>query len=304
MNSKLDVTVSYYESINTKYPTRANLYDLLTTARYKNPVMAVREELDTKRKKELKIRLPTFTPSGLFQKAGADSLIEHTGLICIDIDRKDNLNVECYDSLKERLGKLPYVAFCGRSVSGEGYYAIIPIAYPDKFLRHFRCLQQDFDIMGIIIDPACCDVSRKRFVSYDPNPHINHNAKIYEGLIEEPPIVDRHTINYSSPSYSTDLSKDVYNYIRIIEQKEVDITKGYSNWIRIGYALFNTFGESARALFHTVSRFHPGYHFLKTDKLFSSFAKGSSSNPATIHSFFHFARQYGLDKFIDFWDDG
>ena len=35
--------------------------------------------------------------------------------------------------------------------------------------------------------------------------------------------------------------KEVLKYIQIIEQKEIDITAGYANWLRIGYALHNAF---------------------------------------------------------------
>ena len=155
MKNRLDVAVSYYEHIYTKFPVRATLIDLLTTNRYKSRVLAVRTESDARKKKELKTRLPAFTPSGLFRGGAANTLLKLTGLICIDIDRKDNLQVEGYDRLKDQLGRLPYVAFCGRSAGGEGYYAIVPIAQPNKLLLHFRSLQTEFSAMGITkIRPA------------------------------------------------------------------------------------------------------------------------------------------------------
>lgn len=107
MKNRLDVAVSYYEHIYTKFPVRATLIDLLTTNRYKSRVLAVRTESDARKKKELKTRLPAFTPSGLFRGGAANTLLKPTGLICIDIDRKDNLQVEGYDRLKDQLGRLP-----------------------------------------------------------------------------------------------------------------------------------------------------------------------------------------------------
>lgn len=61
MKNRLDVAVSYYEHIYTKFPVRATLIDLLTTNRYKSRVLAVRTESDARKKKELKTRLPAFT---------------------------------------------------------------------------------------------------------------------------------------------------------------------------------------------------------------------------------------------------
>lgn len=301
MKNRLDVAVSYYEHIYTKFPVKATLIDLLTTSRYKSRVLAVRAETDAKRKKELKTRLPAFTPSGLFRGGGADTLLKPSGLICMDIDRKDNLQVEGYGNLKNRLGKLPYVAFCGRSAGGEGYYAIVPIAYPDKLLLHFRSLQAEFSAMGITIDPVCCDVSRKRFVSYDPEPYINPEAEPYEGLADGAAIIGVATI--SGTDCEDKELKEVLKYIQIIEQKKVDITAGYANWLRIGYALHNAFGESGRKLFHRVSCFHPRYSYAETDRLFSGLSKGNCANPVTIRTFFHYARRYGLEAVADFWEE-
>lgn len=301
MKNILDIPVSYYSRITSTHPVKVNLYDLLTTARYKEQVLAVRKETDPQRRHKRKNLLPAFTPSGLFTGGRADTLIKPTALICIDIDKKDNQNVPDYENLKKRLGRLPHVAFCGISAGGEGYYAIIPIACPDQFLRHFRSLQREFAEMGITLDPACCDISRKRFVSYDPEPYINPEADIYEGLSEQrSSVISERSVH--STQTEAELLAEVNKYVRLIEMKEIDITESYSNWLRIGYALFNTFGESGRELFHAVSCFHPKYKYREADNLFTGLARGKTANPIGIGTFFRYARQYGLDKFVDFME--
>lgn len=300
MNNILAVEVSYYKHVHTRIPARANLFNLLTTNRYKSRVTMIREESNPKKKKELKTQLPVFTPCGRFKGLSADSLIKLTGFICLDIDKKDNLNVKDYNNLKEELSKLPYIAFCAHSVSGEGYYAIIPLAYPDKFLYHFRCLQQDFAKMGITIDPACSDISRKRFVSYDSEPYINQGAETYKGLTDELSLPTTTTISQSDTVDDSALFEEVSKYLHIIEEKRIDITTGWPNWFRIGCALFNAFGESAREMFHSVSQFYPDYNYNETDRLFSNITKSSSNKPVTIKTFFRYARQYGVNAVIDF----
>lgn len=166
MNNILEISVSYFPRITDKKPLKGELYYLLTTHRYKKQVSLIRCQTDAEKKRVLKNELPTFTPSGLFSAGDAASLIRASGMICIDIDKKDNLNVEGYDRLKNRIAKLPYVAYCGLSVSGEGYFCIIPISDPNKFLLHFFSLQKVFTGMGITIDQACKDICRKRFVSF------------------------------------------------------------------------------------------------------------------------------------------
>lgn len=300
MRNILDVVVSYYEHVHTRIPVRANLFDLLTTSRYKSCVMMIRAEPNPKRKKELKTQLPVFTPCGLFKGLRADSLRSLTGFICIDIDKKDNLNVENYSNLKEQLSQLPYVAFCGHSVSGEGYYVIIPLAYPDKFLCHFQSLQQEFAKIGITIDPACSDISRKRFVSYDSKPYINHGAETYKGLVDELPLTTTCATSLPDKVNDSALFEEVSKYLRVIEERQVDITAGWPNWFRIGCALFNAFGESAREMFHVVSQFYPDYEYNETDKLFNSITKSRTSKPVKIATFFHYAHQYKLDILVDF----
>lgn len=300
MRNILDVAVSYYEHVYTRIPTKGNLFNLLTTDRYKSCVMRVRAEKNPKKKKELKAQLPVFTPCGLFRGLEADSLRNLTGFICIDIDKKDNLNVENYSNLKEEFSKLPYIAFCAHSVSGEGYYAIIPLAYPDKFLYHFRCLQQDFAKMDITIDPACSDISRKRFVSYDSEPYINQGTETYKGLADELSLPTTTTISRSDTVNDSALFEEVSKYLHVIEEKRIDITTGRENWFRIGCALFNAFGESAREMFHSVSQFYPDYNYNETDRLFSNITKSSSNKPVTIKTFFRYARQYGVNAVVDF----
>lgn len=284
-----------------KIPSKSDSNRPLDHKSLQIPCSGCPDRIRRKEEKELKTRLPAFTPSGLFRGGAANTLLKPTGLICIDIDRKDNLQVEGYDRLKDQLGRLPYVAFCGRSAGGEGYYVIVPIAQPKKLLLHFRSLQTQFSAIGITIDPSCCDISRKRFVSYDPEPYINQEAEIYEGLADGAAVPDiTGNATLSGTDSEDEPLKEVLKYIQIIEQKKVDITAGYANWLRIGYALHNAFGDFGRELFHRVSSFHSRYSYVETDRLFSGLSKGNCANQVTIRTFFYFIRQHGLDAAADF----
>lgn len=102
--------------------------------------MKVREIKRTKGErayKEAKQNLPTYAVSGLFTGATAGTLKQHSGLICIDIDKKDNPDLTNFDRIKELIREIPYVAYCGHSVGGDGYFAIIPISNPGMPQRAF-----------------------------------------------------------------------------------------------------------------------------------------------------------------------
>ena len=51
-----------------------------------------------------------------------------------------------------------------------------------------------------------------------------------------------------------------------IEDRQLDITDGYENWLNIAMALANEFGESGRGFFHRASMYNAGYEAAECDK--------------------------------------
>ena len=95
--------------------------------------------------KKAKMKLPLYTVSGLFDGSNDASIIKHSGLICIDIDKKDNPELEDFDDMKELISAVPCVAYCGLSVSAQGYFCIIPIySHPIRLKVMRPC--------GVIVD--------------------------------------------------------------------------------------------------------------------------------------------------------
>ena len=62
----------------------------------------------------------------------------------------------------------------------------------------------------------------------------------------------------NTPSAYSNTSEDtrakVERVISLIEQKGIDITNGYDNWLKVGFALTSEFQEAGRGIFHRVSR--------------------------------------------------
>lgn len=300
MKMTLNVEVSFYETLSTQNPVTRNLFNLLTDGSFAEQVATVRNEPDKAKKTELKKRLPAFTPSGVFASGKEDSLISHTGLICIDIDKGDSIDVENFDQMKTLIAKVPFVAFCARSVGGEGFYCIIPIKHPEKHRQHFRSLQMDFARCGVTIDKSCINVSRDRFVSYDPDYYYNPDAEVYDRYISD-----------SKPAPATNIGPQplkgghitpvmVDNLIAVIEEREIDITEDYNDWFAIGCSFANYFGEEGRARFHTVSQFYPGYSPVLTDEKFDdALREGYNYN---IGTFIHYAHKAGVTALADFSD--
>jgi hypothetical protein len=133
---------------------------------------------------------------------------EHTGLVAIDIDAKDNPD-RSMAAIKEELSSIDQIAYCGQSVSGTGLWALVPIAYPDKHLYHFKALERVFRNMGIKIDESKKNVNALRYYAFDPNGYFNPDAIVFRLTLEPP---DREK-RYSSYIPTSDI-----NVIEILEK--------------------------------------------------------------------------------------
>lgn len=184
-NNPLDINVSFLQRHGSK-PIERNLHEILFDTRYREQVEKIRTETDITKRRELKNALPNYTPSGLYNDSvKGKNLRESTGLICIDIDKKDNCNIQNFSQMKKEISIIPYIIYCGLSVSGEGYFCLFRIVQPENFSQHFNSIQRDFERCGITIDSQCCNINRVRYISFDPDPYINLEALVYDRIIEE-----------------------------------------------------------------------------------------------------------------------
>jgi hypothetical protein len=260
------------------------LADLLLESTFKDKVLAVRRETDPAKQREMKKHLPCFTASGLFgNPVKAENLQEHSGFICIDIDAHDNEGVEDFALLKDNIHEIPYVQYCGLSVRGNGFFCLIPIKDPSKHRRYFKALQRDFKNCGLTIDPACSDVCRKRFVSYDPEPYINTASEVYDFTIPEYDSIEKRVADMTD----VDVRRNVEALFGELDKRKTDITGTRQTWFEVLCALASQFGEEGRDYAHRVSRHYPGYTHEETDALYSDVLNhnGYAYNIGTL--FFH-----------------
>lgn len=146
---------------------------------------AIRSETDPDKRDVLKRSMLAITPAAFVTPPRKAANVQYlTGLMPFDIDAKDNAgHLLNYDELKEVISQLPYVAYCGRSVSGKGFWGLFHIGYnvtASEYKAAFRALQEDFADMGIIIDPAPANPASLRFYSFDPDAYVNHYPQVYE----------------------------------------------------------------------------------------------------------------------------
>lgn len=274
MNSYLDTRISVYNGVTDNVGIICPLRAFLFSKKHRKDVERVRSLYGSEAYKQEKKHLPMAAISGTFRTRNIGDLIEHTGLICIDIDAKDNPHLDMAEDVMPRLRELPYVFYAGKSVSGNGYFAIIPLLHKGLHRQHYCSLKHVFLEMGINIDKNCGDVTRTRFISYDDNFYMNENAELYDGLESEDEwrknisVFPASSVGSLPENGLTDEQK-VEFCVRMIEERHIDITEGYANWVSVGASLASM-GERGRNYFHRVSRQNAGYKYGQTDRKFTN----------------------------------
>lgn len=280
----LDKTVSIYRNVADNKGATTSLRTFLFSDKYRKEVDHIRSITDKNQRNELKKKLPLVTVSGIFTPTRSGSnLKEHSGLICIDIDGPDNTHVKNFSDLKIQLSHIKEILYCALSVSGNGYFAIIPIEQPDKHREHFLAIQEDFMSLGIKIDPACKDITRLRGYSYDPQPYINENAIVYSRLFT--PKKKFYVRQYES------VNANISKIADLVCKNHIDITGSYYDWFALGCALASELGESGRIFFHAISSISNKYKHSECDRKYNECLK---TNRIGIGTFFSIAKDYGV----------
>lgn len=96
------------------------------------------------------------------------------------------------------------------------------------------------------------------------------------------------------PTTSEDTRAKVERIVSLIEQKGIDITRGYANWLKVVFALTSEFQEAGRGFFHRVSRQNTEYNASDTDKQYNK-CLSAHGDGVTIATFFQMAKDAGID---------
>ena len=123
-----EIEITVYNGVRDTTGHRSTLFDFLHNVDY-DRINRLRATADADERKRIKLSLPQATISGVFSPTrSAENLVSHSGLICVDIDGKDNQHIENFDTLIEDvLSQIEEVAYASRSVSGNGYFVIMPL---------------------------------------------------------------------------------------------------------------------------------------------------------------------------------
>ena len=200
-----------------------------------------------------KTKVPGVTASGVFVERSSSKLVSHSGLICIDVDAKDQI---CQFDINEIIQD-SYTYAVHRSVGGAGYAIYVKIS-PEKHLEAFQGLENYYFInYNVVIDKSCKDVSRLRFVSYDPDLVINEKSKIFKQYLKKAEIKKREA--------KVIVVKSDFDQM-VNEAAKMNLFDDYTEYIKLAFALSDEFGENGRDYFHSLCSSSQKYNQEKADK--------------------------------------
>lgn len=288
-------TISYYTNAKDNTGTTAELDAELKKIRdgeYQNIVTQYRALIkqygkDDERSKNFKAsQVPAITVSGLFpqKRRGAD-LGEHSGYIAMDFD-----DIEDIAEARKTLMQDQYTYAVFTSISGGGLCAVVPIErakHRDAFLGLERYYFKQY---GYQVDQSGKDVSRCRFVSYDPETAFNPDARRFKEYIPK----QKGRKPKIKPVISSD--EDLEHVLRQIEANRIDLTEDYSTWVNLAFAFQSEYQQQGEDYFIRVSQFHPGFDEEKARRKYRSC---TGATKTTIATFYYHAKQAGCDTVTD-----
>ena len=206
-------------------------------------------------KKFKESKLPSFTVSCRCKEwRKEENIVSHSGLLNIDIDGDQNLHIDDWEEMRDRLcDQLPTIVACFLSARGNGLSFVVKIN-PDRHRETYNSL--GFDLQkhfNIYIDPSCKNPTRLRFVSYDPNAYINFDFDNIPTVTPSREYIEsvKQTPKLSFLSVTNADSKELFeNAIHFTESKyqsgqRLQFKKGYQYWYLITLAGYcNSHGMS------------------------------------------------------------
>lgn len=285
--------ISAFKSATATVPATVTMRQFLFSQKHREQIISLRAEAEKKRRDELKKQLPAATISGTFTKRAAGNIETYNGLVCLDFDAADNPGKSPAD-MKALLATFDEVAYAATSVGGQGVFCIIPTTNTDPTAHAsvVDMLGYVLAAQGLTYDRACKDVSRLRFVSYDPEAYTNPTPSTFDAVAllaiqRQPdesrpprPLVLRQearvtpSIRGRGQEGGVDRTRErVEALISAVEHSRTDLTGHYDDWIRIGFAIAAHFGMDGEGYYQRLSQFHEKYDHHETEKKYADFVR-------------------------------
>jgi hypothetical protein len=284
--------ISHYKNIYDSQDIDIELSSFLEgvrTGKWQDIVLQVRATADKEERDKKKKTAPLVTVSGSFSARKDDAIRAHSGFIAIDIDNIDNP-----EDTKKLVQGDSYVYAAFTSISGHGLCLIMKIdgtRHLDAFNGIASYLYHTYQL---IVDQSGKNVSRARFISYDPWIYINTKAVMFKKYLAKPK--ERKLAKVAV------VKTDFDAMIAAMDRKGLNLCEDYSEWIQIAYALVSEFGEDGRDYFHTLSSHSSKYNSDDCNAQYTACLKNHSESKgkrSTIATIYYHAKQNGIQAYSE-----
>ena len=239
-----ETSTPFYRSIDF-------ILDRIKNGSSKELVKEIRSQRDKEFRNKLKQNLPAICFSGKFSKRSDESILEHSGLICLDFDgyktKKDMIEE------KERISKNKYTFSVFVSPSGLGLKVLVKIPQDhDNHKAYFKSLQTHYG--SEYFDTTSKNISRVCYESYDPLIYVNKNSITWDKIEEhEYRPVDKYSSRPTIPI--TDENKVVDILMKWWTKKYGLVDGERNNNVYILAAAFNDYGINKSLAQYIMDRF-------------------------------------------------
>jgi predicted P-loop ATPase len=241
--------------------------------------------LDEDSRRVEKTKLPNVTISGVFGKRLDNDCKSHSGFIAIDIDDLGNE----LEGVRTLLQSDPFIYAGFTSVSGKGFCIIIKID-SEKHKESFEAISSYLlNKYQLIVDPTGINVSRTRFVSFDPELFIKEQSIQWKKYLPKP----RKRSIAATVFVQTEFDKVISQMV----EQGISCVEDYRDWRDIAFGLADKFGEIGRPYFHKLSACSDKYEPSICDRQYTHAMKSNNrrgGDKITIATIYWFAKQAGI----------
>lgn len=237
--------VSLYKNLYDKKGVSAPLSSILEAIRdgkWKDVITAHRNgEVNAK----MNGTLPAFTVGGVFHPTrSADNMYKHSGVMSFDLDDVPEAIDDFVDFvLGSSVSEYIYAIF--KSTGGKGLCVLVKCAEPKSPHEHKEYYTAFFEELRVAVGDYCKldylpDISRLRFVSYDPHLFKNGYALTWDKKVEVDEVVSEATQISMGERFLEDDENKLITYAleKYIDAKGVYGAKGTRHdWI-LGFARY------------------------------------------------------------------
>ena len=182
MNTQVTIFKNIKETETPFFKEVSFILKRIKEGKSKSLIKEIRKEKDKTARNELKKNLPAICFSGKFNKRSDSSLVEHSGIICLDFDGYQKQKDMLQD--KEMFINNKFVLSVFVSPSGNGLKVLIKIpSDADNHIKYFTSLKTEFD--STYFDTTSKNISRVCYESYDPLLYYNPNSLVWDTVEEE-----------------------------------------------------------------------------------------------------------------------